>query len=273
MKTLLRAACALALLAPFAAHAASRTPAKPAGPAAIEVMIVGDFHMSNPGRDQHNVTVDDVLAPKRQGEITAAVDALNRFHPTAVAAEWPADIASERYAKYLAGTLAPSHNEVVQLGFRLARTAGLKQFHGIDVDGDFPYDAVDAYAKAHGQSAILDKAGEDIQAQVDHQAALLKTSSVSGVLRYLNDPARIRDDNGFYRTMLKVGGGTDQPGAELLTSWYRRNFLICANLVQLARPGDRIVVFYGSGHAFLLRQCVSESPGFKLVEPNAYLPK
>src|ERR1041385_2956554 len=94
-----------------------------AADAPIEVMIVGDFHMSNPGRDQHNLTVDDVLAPKRQGEIVAVTDALNRFHPTVVAAEWPADIASERYAKYLAGTLATSHNEVAPLGFRPARTA------------------------------------------------------------------------------------------------------------------------------------------------------
>ena len=58
-----------------------------------------------------------------------------------------------------------------------------------------------------------------------------------------------------------------------LTAWYRRNFLICANLLQLSRPGDRIVVFYGAGHAFLLRQCVQETPGFKLVEPNDYLPR
>ena len=33
------------------------------------------------------------------------------------------------------------------------------------------------------------------------------------------------------------------------------------------------MVFYGSGHAFLLRQCVSETPGFRLVEPNDYLPR
>ena len=73
--------------------------------------------------------------------------------------------------------------------------------------------------------------------------------------------------------MLRVGGGGEQPGAELLTQWYRRNFLICANLIQAAKPGDRMVVFYGAGHAFLLRQCVQETPGFVLVEPNAYLPR
>jgi Family of unknown function (DUF5694) len=41
----------------------------------------------------------------------------------------------------------------------------------------------------------------------------------------------------------------------------------------MAKPGDRIVVFYGAGHAYLLRQCVREVPGFELVEPNTYLPK
>ena len=60
---------------------------------------------------------------------------------------------------------------------------------------------------------------------------------------------------------------------ELIAQWYRRNFLICANLVQRLKPGDRAVVFYGSGHAFLLRQCMSEMPGYKLVEANDYLPK
>jgi uncharacterized phosphosugar-binding protein len=58
-----------------------------------------------------------------------------------------------------------------------------------------------------------------------------------------------------------------------LTQWYKRNFLICANLVQRARPGDRAVVFFGSGHSFLLRQCVGEMPGYRLVEANGYLPR
>jgi hypothetical protein len=244
-----------------------------AADAPVRVMIVGGFHMSNPGQDLHNVQVDDMLSPTRQAQIVAVTDALAAFKPTAVAAEWPADIAAQRYGDYRAGKLAPSHNEVVQLGFRLAATAGLDTFYGIDVDGDFPYDAVATYAKAHGQSAVLDAAGAEVEGFVHKQDDVLKTGTVGATLRFLNDPARIAGDNGFYRTMLHVGGGAAQPGADLLTAWYRRNFLICANIVQLAQPGDRIVVFYGSGHAFLLRQCIAETPGFELVEPNAYLPK
>lgn len=255
---------ALILSTPFAS--AADTPP-------VQVMIIGDFHMSNPGRDLHNVTVDDMLSPERQKQIVAVTDALAAFKPTVVAAEWPADIAATRYADYRAGKLAPSHNEVVQLGFRLADKMRLTSFAGIDVDGDFPYDAVQTYAKAHGQTGWLDSSGAEIEAFVRQQDDMLKTGTVAATLRWLNDPALITKGNGFYRTTLHVGGGTEQPGAELMTAWYRRNFLICANLVQVAKPGDRIVVFYGSGHSFLLRQCVSEMPGFELVEPNAYLPK
>ena len=243
-----------------------------AAEAPIEVMIVGNFHMSNPGRDLHNVQVDDVLSPKRQAEIAAAVAGLAEFKPTMVDVEWPADLTTQRYDAYAKGTLAPSHNEVVQLGFRLAKSQNLNTVHGIDVDGDFPYDAVQAYAKAHGQSAILDHANAEIETFTQKQEAMLKSGTVSQVLRFLNDPKGIESGNGFYRLMLRVGGGTEQPGADLLTAWYKRNFLLCANIVQLAKPGDRVVVFYGSGHSFLLRQCVKESPGYRLVEPNDYLP-
>ena len=218
-------------------------------------------------------TVVDLAPEARAAVALPAVAARAVVAVAAVAAEWPADIAAQRYGDYRAGKLAPSHNEVVQLGFRLAAAAGLDKFYGIDVDGDFPYDAVATYAKAHGQSAVLDAAGAEVEGFVRRQDDLLKTGTVAATLRFLNDPARIAGGNAFYRAMLHVGGGAEQPGADLLTAWYRRNFLICANIVQLAKPGDRIVVFYGSGHAFLLRQCIAETPGFELVEPNAYLPK
>jgi hypothetical protein len=236
----------------------------------VEVMVVGVFHMSNPGHDIHNLKVDDVLEPKRQGEIAAVTDALTRFKPSKVGVEWPEDLVAERYKQYLAGTLAPSRNEVVQLGFRLAKTVGA-EVYGLDADGDFPYERLKNFAETRGFSSLLDEMNAAIQRDVDEQARLLSQKDVSADLRSLNDPARLKSDNSFYRNTLRIGLGGDQPGADLTASWYHRNFLICANLLQLAKPGDRVVIFFGSGHAFLLRQCVTETPGFKLVEPNDYL--
>ncbi len=253
--------------APLAAQAADQAP-KP-----IQVMVVGVFHMSNPGRDIHNLKVDDVLAPKRQSEIAAITDALARFKPTKVGVEWPADVVADRYRQYLAGTLAPSRNEVVQLGFRLAKTAGAEGVYSLDADGDFPYERVKNFAESRGFQGLLDEQNAIIERQLSEEAGFLANKGVSADLRFLNDPERIKADNGYYRTMLRIGLGDDQPGVDLLTAWYHRNFQICANLLQLAKPGDRVVIFFGAGHAFLLRQCVSETPGYKLIEANDYLPE
>lgn len=238
----------------------------------VEVMVVGVFHMSNPGHDLHNLKVDDVLEPKRQSEIAALTGALARFKPTKIGVEWPADILVERYKQFLAGTLPPSRNEVVQLGFRLAKASGAGVY-SLDADGDFPYERLKNFAETRGFSGLLDQMNAAMQDGVDEEARVLAQKGVSADLRLLNDPTRLKDDNAFYRSMLRIGLGGDQPGADLTAAWYHRNFLICANLLQLAKPDDRIVIFFGAGHAFLLRQCVTETPGFKLIEPNDYLPQ
>ena len=50
-------------------------PAPPSSPPA-QVMVVGLFHFSNPGRDMFNLQVDDVLADGRQAEIERIADGL-----------------------------------------------------------------------------------------------------------------------------------------------------------------------------------------------------
>jgi Family of unknown function (DUF5694) len=244
-----------------------------AADAPVQVMILATVHMDNPGLDFHNTKVDDVLQRDFQAQIARVTDALARFKPTAVHVESSAEAARERYALYLSDKLEPSRNEVVQLGFRLARSVGLQTVHGIDVLTDFPYLPVEAFAKAHGQQGLLDSMHAEIEMLARSEEELLETKGIAAELRRINDPEDIRNGHAYYRTMLRIGAGNEQPGAELLTAWYRRNFLICANFLQLSRPGDRIVVIFGSGHSFLLRQCVIETPGLQLIEANSYLPE
>lgn len=235
------------------------------------VMIVGVFHMSNPKTNLHNTEIPDVLAPKYQIEFETIVKNLDRFHPTAVAVEAAPGTVDTKYASYLAGTLNPSRHEYVQLGFRLAKKAGVQSVLGIDHMAAFPYQPVEDYAKAHGQSDLLTYANDQVAATLRHWEGMVQKDGLRATLRSINDPAELANFNDFYPLMLRVGGGDDQPGAALLQAWYGRNFRICANLIQQARPGDHIVVFYGAGHEFLLRQCIAQSPGFKLVEPNDFL--
>jgi hypothetical protein len=258
-------ACLIAL--PLSATAAD-TPA----PQEVQVMILGSFHMANPGRDLHNVSADDVLAPARQKELEDISTALLRFAPTRVAVEWPAAVTTGRYREYRAGTLKPSRNEVVQVAFRLAAMAGLDAVDGIDADGDFPYGPVQEFAQRNGQAGMLQEINDRTTDMLAGLQRVIDTGTLAQALRYMNEPERIANDNVFYRKMLLVGAGDEQPGVDLLTAWYRRNFIICANLLQRTQPGDRVVVVYGAGHSFLLRQCVEETPGYRLVEANDYLP-
>jgi hypothetical protein len=246
---------------------------------ATEVMVLGTYHMANPGHDLHNVKADDVLVDKRQHELGAVADALAKFKPTLVAVEADTDNGAPaklaKYHEYLAGTLPTSRNEVVQIGFRLAKQMKFSEVWGIDVDGDFPFEAVQKFAE-NGHPDLAKKLGElgaDVDKMLKGLDETLKARSVGAGLRYLNEPQRIATDNAFYAEMLRYGAGNEQPGAALLTAWEGRNNAICARLMQLAQAEDRIVVLYGSGHAFLLRRCVQDMPGFKLVEANDYLPK
>jgi len=252
-----------------AAQATSKpAPAQPP----TQVMIVGTFHLDNPGRDVFNVQVDDVLAEKRQAELADIATALARFAPTDVMVEWPAGVTDERYASYRAGKLAPSRNEVVQLGFRLAALRKLERVHGIDVEGDFPFQPVKDYASSHGMAPRLEGALAGAGKEVQGLSGRVRSGSLGSVLRYMNTPSRALGNHGFYVDMLRYGDGDTQPGVRLVSAWYARNLAICARLLQALPAGGRAVVFFGEGHAYLLRQCIIEAPGVDLVEANDYLP-
>ncbi|MUV15441.1 DUF5694 domain-containing protein [Noviluteimonas gilva] len=244
-----------------------------AKPAPTKVMIVGTFHLDNPGRDVFNVQVDDVLAKKRQAELADIAKGLARFEPTQVMVEWPQATTDEQYASYRTGKLAPSRNEVVQLGFRLAALRDLERVNGIDVGGEFPFDAVKEYASTHGMQPRLDAALAGAGKEVKNLSERVASGSLGSVLRYMNTPERALENHGFYVDMLRYGEGDTQPGARLVSAWYARNLSICARLLQSLPEGGRAVVFFGEGHAYLLRQCIVEAPGVELVEPNDYLPK
>ena len=56
-----------------------------------QIMVLGSYHMANPGKDYANLRADDVLAPARQAEIQSVVTSLAAFGPTKIAVETSAD--------------------------------------------------------------------------------------------------------------------------------------------------------------------------------------
>ena len=254
----------LCLLALSLAAAAS---AEPIPPGRAEVLVLGVFHMNNPGHDVFSSQVDDVLAPKRQAEIAQVIEALKKFNPTRIAVE--ADVygkgTANRYADYLAGKHELTRNEIEQLGFRLAKELGHKTVYAVDVDGDFPWMRFVNYAKGSGKAKELDALTGEIGAMVKAQNAYLASHTILETLLYMNSDEKVAQDVGYYYRQAEFGEPGDWAGADLLADWFRRNIRIYANIMKIIEaPTDRVLVIYGSGHLGWLRDDFAGNPGVRL---------
>jgi hypothetical protein len=240
-----------------------------------EVLLIGVYHMANPGHDIFNMQADDVLAPKRQQEIAELSAMLKKFKPTkiAVEADYGSDVVPKRYAEYLAGTRPLSRNEIEQIGFRLAKDMGHTAVYPVDADGDFPWQRVVNYAKATGQSAKLEALMGEIGAMVKAQNEYLKTHSVAQTLLYMNADAKVAQDMGFYYLEARYGEPGDYAGPDLLAEWYRRNVRIYNNVTKLVtNPDERILVIFGNGHLGWLRQDFAADPTLRLRKLEEFVP-
>jgi hypothetical protein len=239
------------------------------------LLVVGSGHFANPGRDVVNIRVDDVLAPQRQREIQAVVDQLAAFHPTHVAVEWPKDKQAEldkRYRDFRAGKYSLSRSERDQIGMRLAAKLNLARVDAVDWNGMPPGDSktydFDAWGKAHGFSGRLTALFDPAKTPIGPPGK----RSIGAWLVDINRTQTLEALHQTYFDVARVGAGEDQPGALWVGSWYTRNLRILNNLVDVApRPDDRVLVIYGAGHAYLLRQMARESKAFRLVDADQIL--
>jgi Family of unknown function (DUF5694) len=259
-------ALAFAAVMPALAQQPSAERAAPASSRA-EVLVLGVYHMANPGRDIFNMQADDVLAPKRQAEIAQLMEVLKRFRPTKIAIE--RDVWDERpakdYADYVAGRHELTRNEIEQVGFRLARELGHKTVHPVDADGEFPHQRVVNYAKASGRSKELDALMSEIGAMVKAQNEYLASHTVVDTLLYMNADEKVEQDVGYYYREAHLGEPGDWAGADLVSDWFRRNMRIYGNVMRLVESSDeRVLVIYGAGHLGWLRHAVSSDPTLKL---------
>jgi hypothetical protein len=232
-----------------------------------EVLVLGVYHMANPGRDIFNMQADDVLAPKRQAEIAQLIEVLKGFNPTKVAveADFAGDRIAKRYADYLAGKYELTRNEIDQIGLRLAKELGHKTVYPVDVDGEFPFQHVLNYAKASGRSKELDALMGEVGAMVKAQNAYLASHTVLETLLYMNADEKVAQDVGFYYREAQFGEPWDWAGADLVSDWFRRNMRIYSNVVRLAdSPNERILVIFGAGHLGWLRHDFASDPNFRL---------
>lgn len=243
----------------------------------VEVMLLGTYHMANPGQDSFNVDADDVLTPDRQHELETLTDRLERYRPDRIAVEQPADRQTRldrRYRRYRDGGLRESRTETVQVGFRLADRLDhdrvLAIDHRPDLDerlrgvlspdpddvltpADVPYPLSDATALHRASQAHLD------------------TATVPDHLAWTNREPQLALNHELMFAQALDRADPDL-GALVLASWYERNIRAVTTLWnELDRGTERVVVLVGSGHVRVLRHLLAEAPMFCPVSPLPFL--
>ncbi|MCC2616249.1 DUF5694 domain-containing protein [Aestuariibacter halophilus] len=227
------------------------------------VMVVGTLHFSA-----------SVLTKDNQDALQALVTRLADYKPTKVVLEWEPRqqaMVDEQYAAYLNGAFSISqrHNEVYQLGFRLAKHVGLKRLHLFDdqtpFDGTlngFTFDVLSDYAKAHDKG-FYDRHEAQLIETFEHNEALLTGLNLYQQIA-LRNSSRAQHINAqrIHLYENRIGIQDSWLGPDWLGRWYRRNVRMSSNVLALAEPGDRILIIVGDNHKWTLDYLFEQIPEF-----------
>ena len=246
----------------------------------IQIMVIGLEHFANPGQDLINNEFESVLTPRKQAELQDIANNLMRFKPTLVAVEEvtkePEYIAKD-YLDFTLSDLLKEPNETVQVGYRLANMANLKNVYGIDeqpVDGEpdyFPMDKFFKHLADTGQQEKFTRNFEQVKQELEQFSESHADSTLGEYLAALNKKGSPIISIAFYLEMLKYDQGEKQPGAEIFGYYMMRNSKIASKLLDVAKPGDRVVIVYGAGHKTWLEFIFGNMDGVELVDPIPYL--
>ncbi|MGI4887305.1 MAG: DUF5694 domain-containing protein [Janthinobacterium lividum] len=279
----------------LAACAATKNPpvaGGPAGAAPVSVLLLGCSHLAQ--LYQADNANSDVLTPKRQAELGAVLDGLQRYRPDGILVEeLPERQAAldSLYQLYQQGrldlsTLPGGRSEMYQLGFALGKRLGLARIHCVNAPGGTSQSIlhegqrIELYQQATAR-------WREFAAPFDKNL-LAGTSTMPQYLRALNDPATVQQLHTLvYRTPARVTGGTLKAdpmvdaaflnpkyvGAEFISVFYNRDLKVYSNVVttQLATHQARQLVIMGVRHVGSLKGIFRDDPAYQVVEAAPYL--
>lgn len=243
-------------------------------PAKANVMVMGVFHFANPGQDIVKSQVIDVMTGQNQAYLDDLATRLAAFHPTDVLIECtPNDQAAfqKNFDAYRKGAYALTSNELDQIGFRVAKAAGIETITCFD-EQTIEWDAGPMFEHIKinepQMQAGLDTLFKSLSERTTQEQ---NTLTLPQLLQMSNDPARDQENKSLYLSTNAVGAGDSFVGADAASSWWHRNFRMYANVQKAAAPGHRVMVLAGSGHTAILNDLVADDSQRVAVDVTQYL--
>lgn len=286
-----RLVAGVAVLAGLAACAGTR-PTVPASAPTTDILLLGCSHLAQLYKAGNPSS--DVLTPRRQAELGAVLDGLQRYRPDGILVE---ELPEEQgrldslYQRYRQGqldlnTLPGGRSEVYQLGFALGKRLGLAHIQAVNAPGGTSQSILH-----EGQNiGLYEQATTQWRAFSDPFGQRLAegSSTIGQFLRTIKEPATLRQLHTLvYRTPARVTDGTLKPdamvdaafinphyvGAEFISVFYNRDLKVYSNIVttQLHTQQRRQLLIIGARHVASLQGILATDPAYRVVPTARYL--
>jgi len=238
------------------------------------MMLMGSFHFANPGLDVVKTEVMDVMADHNQLYLAQLSQNISQFNPTVVMLEFNPDnteTLNKEYQQYLTGQFELPVNEIYQIGFRVAKQAGVKQLMSLD-ETTIGWNAQPLFEYLATKDQKTDAlVKQKIAALTDQSNADQQNLNLEQLMRKTNDPQMEKENKSFYLLTNAVGANDGFSGADAAASWWHRNFRIYAKIQQQALAGHRVFALAGQGHVAILRDLIALDAQFIEEDVMPYL--
>ncbi len=269
----------------------------------IVTLLLGTYHWDNPGLDELNTETGNYLTDTKQKEIQELVEKLNVFNPTKILIEQNPSLQYKHdslYTLYKNSNFdlnSLGQNEIYQLGYKLAKMNNHDRVYCVDADGAYYGQAIRMVAQNNQHKEYLNY-DEENKATFKLNQEYINTHSILDNLRKENDQNKILKNHYLYNNyfvlvrdtanvlrqsykerLMEIDGEQyfmksvdgENIGVEGYVEWLKRNVRIYANILDVCKKEDRILVIFGTSHIRPLQIYLGDNPEFEIVNTSEYL--
>ncbi len=253
----------------------------------IKVYLLGTFHFS-----QTDSTYN-VLDEKHQQSIHELCQIIAKQQPDKVFIERQPEYEFQNKIDSLFTLFSKMNsrklrakNELVQVGFRVAKMLGHEKVYQCDHPGRYGslYSDSQQYAMANNQMGFLDATVKGTAVREDdlvNEDSLMQNSTLLEYIQWINSDAVMNTSHASYVSNYPLVGSKgfynyedDHTliGAELTADWYRRNIMIYTKMIsQLTFDEQAIFLIMGGDHIPILKHLFESNPSFEVMNAESWL--
>jgi hypothetical protein len=244
----------------------------------IKVLNLGSFHFGTTSDD--TVTEFDEKNKKNQKDVKKLAKMLAEFKPTIICVENMPEYNYELNRALQVFLQEPSvlntnWGEKSMLGFEIARLSGVKEVYGIDNFLSHNYNIESELINMIDSVTYNEytRAPFKNYPEIAVRNECYKNASFFEKMNLLNEPVFLDFlINTNTDKLLYVGTEDGFEGADEAAKFYQRNMRIYSNLNRIPMTKeDRVFILMGASHTAFLREFMSRSSKFEMVETLEYL--